>query len=122
MHQTACVDGNKTDAQDRKQGHAAFERSATASAHGCGRQIQADDGYNRTRDDRRHQLFNPTDTGCHHNQTDDGVNNAAYDDAAQSNRNVGIGTGPGNIAGGRDDDTDEGKRGTEVTRDVSADD
>ena len=120
LQQAPRIDGNAAHAEHREKRHPVVKVRASHAAHGCGSQVQTDDRHNGTRHNRRHELFNPGDARPHDDQAHNGIDDAAGNDAAQSQRNIGVGAASGNVTRCGDHDADKGKGGTEVTRDVAA--
>ena len=94
-------------------------RGADALAGGRG-EVKTDHRDHCAGHNRRHQLFNPGDTGQRNDDTHKEVHDAAGHDAAERDLDIGVEAGTGRIARGRDHDADEGERRTEVARHTAA--
>jgi hypothetical protein len=112
--------GDQGDAHEGHGLHPGVERRRRHVLDRNGREIEADHRDHGAGYDRRHQPLDPAGAARHHDQADQRVDRAADHDAAQRQRDVGVGALAG-IAGGGGDHRDEGEGRADITRDLAAD-
>ena len=109
----ARKDCHQADAQHRDHRHPAFKRRSGDAFHRNRREVQAYRHHHRAGDHGRHHALDPARADLHHNETNQGIDQPAGDDAAEGHAQVGVDPLAVKIGSG-DHHADKGGAGAQV--------